>query len=121
MWHGSGGCGAKRKGIAAAAGRVGSMYCIAGDPDPALHSQLGKTDGEVTKLVSCDTSVLYTRSPHGRSVSWGATFLATGTCNPGGVIFGHYPGVARWILVLAAMGTRAAGGTSMCLSAESVL
>ena len=120
-WHGSGGCGAKRKGLATAEGRAGSMYCIAGDPDPALHSQLGKTDGEVTNLVSCGTSVLYTRSPHDRSVSWGPTFLATGTCNPGGVIFGHYPGVARWIPVLAAMGTRAAGGTSMCLSAESVL
>jgi len=41
------------------------MYCIAGDPDPALHSQLGKTDGEVANLVSCDTSaqaVLFTRA-----------------------------------------------------------
>ena len=59
------------------------MCCIAGDPDPALHSQLGKTDGEVTNLVSCGTSVLHTRSSHGRSASWGPTFLATGTCNPG--------------------------------------
>ena len=46
---------------------------------------------------------------------WGPTFLATGTCNPCGVIFGHSPGVARWFSVLAAMGTRVAGGTSMCL------
>ena len=95
--------------------------CATDDPEPALHSQLGKTDGEVTNLVSCDTSVLYTRSPHPRPLSlWGPTFLATGTCNPGGVIFGHYPGVARWIPVLAAMGMRVAGGTSTCLSAESV-
>ena len=65
-WHGSGGCGAKREGLATAAGGAGSMYCIAGDPDPALHSQLGKTDGEVTKLVSCDNTsvVLYMRCSH---------------------------------------------------------
>ena len=59
---------------ATAAGGAGSMYCIAGDPDPALHSQLGKTDGEVTNLVSCDTSVLYTRSPHSRSAGGGPPF-----------------------------------------------
>ena len=93
--------------------------CATGDLEPALHSQLAKTDGEVTNLVSCDTSVLYTRSPHSRSASGGPTFLATGTCNPGGVIFGYYPGVVRWFPVLAAMGTRVAGGTSVCLSAES--
>ena len=118
LWHGLGGCGAKRKGLAAAAGCVGSMYGTVGSPEPALHSQLGKTDGEVTNLVSCDASVLYTRSSLGRSASRGSTFLATGTCNPGGVIFGYYPGVARWFPVLAAMGTRVAGGTSTCLSAE---
>ena len=73
-WHGSGGCGAKREGLATAAGGAGSMYCIAGDPDPAFHSQLGKTDGEVTKLVSCETSVLYTRSPHSRSAGGGPPF-----------------------------------------------
>ena len=92
LWHGLGGCGAKRKGLAAAAGGVGSMYGTVGSPEPALHSQLGKTDGEVTNLVSCDASVLYTRSSLGRSASWGSTFLATGTCNPGGVIFGPCSG-----------------------------
>ena len=39
-WFGR--CGAKRKGLATATWRVGSMYCAAGDPEPALHSQLGK-------------------------------------------------------------------------------
>ena len=118
-WHGLGGCGAKRKGLTTAAGIISGMYCTTGDLEPALHSQLAKTDGEVTNLVSCDTSVLYTRSPHSRSAGGGPTFLATGTCNPGGVIFGYYPGVVRWFPVLAAMGTRVAGGTSVCLSAES--
>ena len=98
------------------------MYCTTGDLGPALHSQLAKTDGEVTNLVSCDASVLYQlvhAQPPQPLGQWGPTFLATGTCNPGGVIFGYYPGVVRWFPVLAAMGTRVAGGTSVCLSAES--
>ena len=75
------------------------MYCIAGDPDPALHSQLGKTDGEVTNLVSCDASVLHTRSPHGRSVSGGPPFKLQGRATPVGLSSGTaqgYPGGFRF-------------------------
>ena len=63
--------------------------------------------------------VSFTRAAPTAARPVGPTFLATGTCNPGGVIFGYYPGVVRWFPVLAAMGTRVAGGTSVCLSAES--
>ena len=77
------------------------MYCTAGDPDPALHSQLGKTDGKVTYLVSCDdTSALHTRSPHGgRSVSGGPPFELQGRATPVGLSSGTargYPGGFRF-------------------------
>ena len=62
--------------------------CTADDPEPALHSQLGKTDGEVTNLVSCDTSVLYTRSPQGRSASGGPLFKPQGRVIPVGLSSG---------------------------------
>ena len=62
------------QGLTTAAGIISGMYCTTGDLEPALHSQLAKTDGEVTNLVSCDTSVLYTRSPHSRSASGGPPF-----------------------------------------------
>ena len=116
-WHGSGGCGAKRKGLTTAAGIISGMYCTTGDLGPALHSQLAKTDGEVTNLVSCGTSVLYQlvhAQPPRPLGQWGPTFLATGTCNPCGVIFGHCPGVARWFSGSARYGRRVAGGTMTC-------
>ena len=90
-WHGLGGCGAKRKGLTTAAGIISGMYCTAGDLEPALHSQLAKTDGEVTNLVSCDTSVLHTRSPQGRSACGGPPFQLQGRV----ILVGSSSGTAR--------------------------
>ena len=84
--------------------------CATDDPEPALHSQLGKTDGEVTNLVGCDTSVLYPVAPKAARPA-GAHLQATGTCNSYGVILGSFPGAARWFPVLPASGARVAGGT----------
>ena len=80
------------------------MYCIASDPEPALHSQLGKTDGEVTNLVSCDASVLHTRSPQGRSASGCPPFEPQGRAIPVGLSSGPARGVARWFSGLGRYG-----------------
>ena len=94
------------------------VSCATDDPEPALHSQLGETDGEVTNLVGCDTSVLYPVAPKAARPA-GAHLQATGTCNFCGIIFGPCSGVVRWIPVLPASGARVAGGTLRCLSEES--
>ena len=67
------------------------VSCTTDDPEPALHSQLGKTDGEVTNLVSCDASVLHTRSPQGRSACGGAPFQLQGRV----ILVGSSSGTAR--------------------------
>ena len=99
-----GGCGAKREGLTTAAGIISGMYCTTGDLEPALHSQLAKTDGEVTNLVSCDTSVLYTRSSQGRSASGGPPSKLQGRVIPVGLSSGTARGWPGGFPVLAAMG-----------------
>ena len=84
------------------------LYCDCIGTSVALPA--GEDCDEVTKLVSCDTSVLYPVAPKAARPA-GAHLQAIEMCNFCGVIFGHCSGVARWIPVLPALGTRVAGGT----------
>ena len=95
------------------------MYRTASESDSALHPQLMITAMEVTKSGKLHTSVLYPVAPEAARLV-GARLLVpqSGVSRLWGYLWTTSE-IARWIPVLPASGTRAAGGKSDCPSEEA--